>query len=132
MATPIQSEYTDAPPPPAWLRCSGQEARLLASRELESGHVFFPPLPASSPLAPRFETIALSSHAVLYSFTIIHPNKKAKKPPFTLAYADYPENVRVFGRYEGRSDARPAIGEKLSVTFIEDDLGRPQYIFKPV
>jgi uncharacterized OB-fold protein len=132
MATLIQSEYTDALPPPAWFRRSGRETALLASRELVSGHLFFPPIPASSPLAPRYETIALSGEAMLYSFTIIHPNKKANKPPFTLVYADFPENVRVFGRYEGRPDARPAIGGKLAVTISEDEQGRPQYIFKPV
>lgn len=132
MTAPILSDYTDAPPPPAWLRRDEHEASLLASRELASGHVFFPPIPASSPLAPRYETIALAERAVLYSFTIIHPNKKANRPPFTLVYADFPENVRVFGRYEGAPGARPVIGEQLSVTIRDDDLGRPQYFFQPV
>jgi uncharacterized OB-fold protein len=130
MPIPTHTETTDASPLPTWLQQSGDARKLLASRELASGHVFFPPIPASSPLSSRYETIALSDQAVLYSFTIIHPNKKANKPPFTLVYADFPERVRVFGRYAG-PDERPAIGQAVSVAFTEDELGRVHYSFKP-
>jgi uncharacterized OB-fold protein len=50
---------------------------------------------------------------VLYSYTIIHPSPKAGLPPFALAYADFPEDVRVFGRLEFPAGARPAIGMRL-------------------
>ena len=43
------------------------------------------------------------------------------KPPFALAYADFPEGVRVLGRLE--FDARPAIGAALSVEVDEVDGG---------
>jgi uncharacterized OB-fold protein len=131
MPIPALTEYTDASPLPHWLQQSGDARHLLASRELASGHVFFPPIPASSPLSSRYETIALSAQAALYSFTIIHPNKKANKPPFALVYADFPEQVRVFGRYEGRTGERPAIGQALTVAFAEDELGRMHFSFKP-
>jgi uncharacterized OB-fold protein len=125
------TEYTDTPSLPQWLQQSGDAQRLLASRELASGHVFFPPIPASSPLSGRYQTIALSERAVLYSYTIIHPNKKANKPPFALVYADFPEQVRVFGAYEAPAGARPVIGQALSVVYSEDALGQKRYAFKP-
>ncbi len=125
------TEYTDTPSLPQWLQQAGDAQRLLASRELASGHVFFPPIPASSPLSSRYETIALSGQAVLYSYTIIHPNKKANKPPFALVYADFPEQVRVFGSYHAPEGERPVIGQALSVVYSVDALGHQQYSFKP-
>ena len=119
-------------PLPQWLGRSGDARRLLASRELATGHVFFPPIPASSPLAGRYQTIALSERAVLYSYTIIHPNKKANKPPFALVYADFPEQVRVFGAYAAPAGARPVIGQALRVAYTEDALGHVHYSFTPV
>ena len=101
---------------------------LPASRHRKTGRVFFPPIPADSPLADKYEAVTLSHAAMLYSFTVVHPGPKTGKSPFALAYADFPEGVRVLGRLE--FDARPAIGTALSVEVDEGvDGGAPSYRF---
>lgn len=109
------------PPPPAthtaapWQRDAAGQVRLLASREIGSQAHFFPPLPEASPIAGRFRTVALSPTAKLYSFTVIHPNPKTGRKPFALAYADFPEQVRVFGALSLEGSAPPRIGSALAV-----------------
>jgi uncharacterized OB-fold protein len=125
----LQTEIAEALP--GWVDSKEEGFRLLASRETATGKHYFPPIPPSSPLAARYESVRLSEHATLYSYTIIHPNKKANKPPFALVYADFPENVRVFGRYHPPAGQRPAIGQRLSVALSLDDLGALHYSFKP-
>ncbi len=88
---------------------------LEASRERVTGKGVFPRLPATSPSADRFEPITLSTEAILYSHTTIHPNPKTGEPAFTLVYADFPEDVRVFGRLQLRPGERPVIGARLVV-----------------
>lgn len=132
MSVALTSDYTDTPALPQWLAGEGGDRHLLASRELAGGHCFFPPIPPSSPLAGRYETVRLSPRAVLYSFTVIHPNQKANKPPFTLVYADFPEQVRVFGVYHDPAGARPVIGQPLRVRFSAGALGELHYAFEPV
>ena len=73
----------------------------------------FPAIPESSPAAPLYEPLLLSEEATLYSFTIIHPNPKTRLSPYVLAYADFPEQVRVFGRLEMPKDQKPRIGMRL-------------------
>lgn len=100
--------------------------RLPASREIATGRGIFPPVPPHSPSAPRYALLTLSEQAVLYSFTVIHPAPKTGQPPFTLAYADFPEQVRVFGPLSLPGDAAPRIGMALRV------LGTPEaYRFVP-
>jgi uncharacterized protein len=123
---------TGIPAQPYWLAEHTGGKQLLASKERCTGKHFFPPIKPSSPLAGQYEVVVLSSSATLYSFTIIHPNKKSGKPPFALAYADFPENVRVFGVLEMPSDVRPLIGQDLAVTFWEDEAGATHYSFKPL
>ena len=127
MDVTVQTTFAD--PLPAWAGQEGSADRLIASRETATGHCFFPPIPASSPLAGRYQPVTLSAQAVLYSFTVIHASKKANKPPVTLVYADFPENVRVFGTFEGAG--RPVIGQALAVSFWRDDAGKLHYLFKP-
>jgi uncharacterized OB-fold protein len=87
--------------------------RLTGSRDKQTGKGIFPAIPAASPAAPRYEPLLLSEEATLYSYTIIHPNPKSGLPPFALAYADFPEGVRVFGRLHLREGTRPQIGMRL-------------------
>jgi uncharacterized OB-fold protein len=89
--------------------------RLLASRRRSSGALVFPCVPESSPAAPDFELVELSASATLYSYTTIHPNPKTGEPPFTLAYADFSEGVRVFGRLRFPYEGLPKIGMPLKV-----------------
>jgi uncharacterized OB-fold protein len=86
---------------------------LLASRDRTSGEIAFPPLPPTSPLAPRHETIALATDGVVYSHTVIHPNPKSGQAPHALAYVVLPGPVRLFGRFvDGQ---RPRIGSRCRV-----------------
>lgn len=116
---------------PRWLDDSAGVRHLSASREHSTGKHYFPPIPLSSPLASRYELARLADQATLYSYTIIHPNKKSGKQPFVLVYADFPENVRVFGPMSLPADTRPRIGQKLRIEFPVDDLGDIHYLFKP-
>lgn len=98
----------DTPP-----RDAGHEPQFLmleASRNRDTGLGVFPRLPEYSPAADRFEPITLSAVGHVYSYTVIHPNPKTGKPPFALAYVDYPERVRVFGRLDLAEGETPAIG----------------------
>ena len=106
--------------------------RLTGSRDKQTGKGIFPAIPAASPAAPRYEPLLLSEEATLYSFTIIHPNPKSGLPPFALAYADFPEGVRVFGRLQLLEGVRPQIGMRLRTavpTPPDEDQGADNYIF---
>ncbi|MFD1951551.1 Zn-ribbon domain-containing OB-fold protein [Sphingomonas arantia] len=92
---------------------------LHASRDRTSGHGVFPRIPEHSPAAARFQPITLSDVAALYSFTVIHPNPKTGQAPFALIYADFPEDVRVFGRLDLAGDDRPRIG--MAVRAVTDE-----------
>lgn len=112
-----------------WAVESDGAVRLLASVEEGSGLYFFPPVPKSSPQAGRYKTVPLAVEAVLYSHTTIHPNPKTGKPPFVLAYADFPERVRVLGRLKCRSGERPQIGSRLHVELEANSDGSLDYVF---
>jgi uncharacterized protein len=105
-------------------------ARLQASREKATGCGVFPRIPAGSPAVDRYEPIVLSDEAVLYSYTVIHPSPKTGLPPFVLAYADFPEDTRIFGRLEIAPGARPAIGMRIRPVRKTDDA--EGYAFAPV
>lgn len=105
------SETLDAPRSPLG---GGEPAiQLQASRDRSTGQGIFPAIPESSPSASRYEPLTLSDRAVLYSFTIIHPNPKTGQAPFALVYADFPEKTRVFGRLRMPEGERPRIGMAL-------------------
>jgi hypothetical protein len=131
----METRMTDQPHPalsgiPYWLDDSAGAYHLFASKETSSGKHFFPPIPSSSPLAERYRRVRLSAQATLYSYTIIHPNPKSGKAPFALVYADFPEEVRVFGQMELAPDSRPRIGEMLKIEYTSDATGAIRYFFK--
>ncbi|WP_086023166.1 Zn-ribbon domain-containing OB-fold protein [Sinorhizobium fredii] len=105
------------PPRPA---AHSDGMRLEASRDKESGKGVFPRIRASSPVADRYEPIMLSPEATIYSFTVIHPNPKSGLKPFALVYADFAEDVRVFGRLALAEGGRPRIGAPVRVTAASD------------
>lgn len=112
-----------------WVVESDGAVRLLASVDEASGRYFFPPVPKSSPRVGRYKTVPLALQAVLYSHTTIYPNPKTGKAPFTLAYADFPERVRVLGRLKCRRGERPQIGSRLRVELEVDSDGSLDYVF---
>lgn len=101
---------------------------LAASRNRVTGKGVFPPIPDSSPAAPGYEAITLSTCATLYSYTILHPNPKTGLNSIVQVYADFPEEVRVFGRMELPEGQPPKIGMQLAVVKASENLG---YIFTP-
>lgn len=115
---------------PSWL-APEESSRLAASRRRDTGFCVFPPLPATSPVASRYEAVMLSAEAELYSFTVIHPNPKTGQKPFALIYADFPEGARVFGRLRLSEGKRPVIGTHLTVVIEEYEDGEPRYVFIP-
>jgi uncharacterized OB-fold protein len=116
---------------PIWLGWHGGSLRLIGSRNRTTGRCVFPRLPEHSPAASRYEPVTLAAEAVLYSFTIIHPNPKTGERPFVLAFADFPEGARVFGRLRLADGARPLIGARLRVLVEPRAEGGPAYVFVP-
>jgi len=88
-------------PPDIW---SAEPApRLLASRDVHTGALRFPPFRADSVLAAHQERVPLASSGRIYSFTTVHPNPKSGEPPFALGYVDLAGPVRIFGRIRGEA-----------------------------
>lgn len=105
---------------PVWAATT--QTMLRASRHHHSGEIFFPAVPAESPLSADFEDTTLDTRGQVYSFTVMHPSPKSGLPPFVLAYVDLPGPVRLFGRLTGRA----AIGEQCQV-IVHETYG---YIFQ--
>jgi uncharacterized OB-fold protein len=105
----------------------GSKRRLLAARHRTTGDVQFPPFRSVSPVAADYDTIALSEHGVLYSYSMIHANPKSGIAPFAIGYVDFPEGARVFGRVVTQGQQRPRIGSALRA--IHD--AEHGYVFEP-
>jgi uncharacterized OB-fold protein len=85
----------------------------MASRDVTTGEIVFPPLAAESPLAARHEPVALAAEGSVYSYTVIHPGARSGLAPHALAYVDLPGPVRIFGRLQ--IEGRPQIGAPCTV-----------------
>lgn len=113
-----------------WLSHSKTPIHLCASKKISTGDVYFPPLPSDSPLINEFCRITLSETGSLYSFTIIHPSPKSGRAPFILAYVDFAEKVRIFGRLQmSSSEERPIIGMSVTVGLEDKEDGYQRYVF---
>jgi uncharacterized OB-fold protein len=97
--------------------------RLNGSRDKSSGKGVFPAIPETLPAALRYEPILLSAEGALYSYTIIHPHPKTGLAHFVLAYVDYPEDVRVFGRVQLPEGVPPSIGMTLCTVSADEAEG---------
>jgi uncharacterized OB-fold protein len=115
---------------PPWIGDRDGRFVLVGSRDLRNGKCVFPRIPESSPSASRFATVDLSRRGLLYSFTVIHPNPKTGQKPSVLAYVDFPEGARAFGRLDLKPDARAEIGMAVEV-HIENPGGGAHYHFIP-
>jgi uncharacterized OB-fold protein len=100
---------------PPWIADRGGRLVLVGSRDRQSGKCVFPRIPENSPSAPRFTATDLSQRGILYSFTVIHPNPKAAEQPFVLAYVDFPQGARAFGRLDLRPETKAEIGMVVEV-----------------
>jgi uncharacterized protein len=116
---------------PPWIADRAGRLVLVGSRDLQNGKCVFPRVPESSPSAPRFATVDLSQRGQLYSFTVIHPNPKTGDKPFVLAYVDFPEGARAFGRLNLEPGARAEIGMSVAVHIEEPAGSGARYHFIP-
>jgi uncharacterized protein len=119
LKTSDEKSVEDLPP---WIADRAGRLVLVGSRDLQSGKSVFPRVPENSPSAPRFAAIDLSQRGLLYSFTVIHPNPKTGEKPFVVAYVDFPEGARAFGRLNLEPGARAEIGMAVEVR-IENPAG---------
>src|SRR5262249_7511087 len=85
---------------PSWVSERPDGFGLVGSKDLKTGKCIFPRIPETSPSDMRYAAIELSRRGEVYSFTVIHPNPKTGEKPFTLAYVDFPEGARAFGRLQ--------------------------------
>lgn len=70
--------------------------RLAGSRCPQCGACYFPPrLVCARCLSAALETVALSRDGVVYTYTVVHQSTPEFATPYTLAYIDLPEGVRV-------------------------------------
>ncbi|EHJ59793.1 OB-fold domain-containing protein [Novosphingobium pentaromativorans] len=73
----------------------------------------------------------MPNEAVLYSYTTIHPNPKTGESPFSLGYADFQGELRVFGKLDLGPDERPEVGMALRLEPQADTQSGPEYLLVP-
>lgn len=107
-----------------WIVADG-ETRLFASR-CDDGMLAFPPL-ANDGAA----LVQLSPHGRIYAHTTVRPARASGLQPYQVAWVDFPEDVRVFGRVTG-DPARPlCIGRRVAVEVVSSGDGE-DYAFVAV
>ena len=104
---------------------------VSCSRSTKSGKLVFPEIPAESAVKALFEPATVPNKAKLYSYTTIHPNPKTGLPPFSLGYADFGDELRVFGKLKLAPDQKPEIGMALSLEPLNDADSGPAYLLAP-
>ena len=112
---PQPQEQTTANFRPSWVSERSDGFGLVGSKDLKTGKCIFPRIPETSPSAPRYAAIELSRRGEVYSFTVIHPNPKTGEKPFALAYVDFPEGARAFGRLHLAAGETPRVGMTAEV-----------------
>lgn len=118
-------------PAPWWLSTQPDGFHLVGSKDLKTGKCIFPRIPESSPSASRYAAIDLSRRGVVYSFTVIHPNPKKGEKPFALAYVDFPEGARAFGRLDLPEGETAKVGMVVEVCIQSSAAAGVHYSFIP-
>jgi uncharacterized OB-fold protein len=112
---PQPQQQTTANLRPSWVSERPDGFGLVGSKDLKTGKCIFPRIPETSPSAPRYAAIELSRRGEVYSFTVIHPNPKTGEIPFTLAYIDFSEGARAFGRLQLAASETARVGMVVEV-----------------
>lgn len=105
---------------------------VRCSRSASSGKLVFPEIPAQSAVASLYSPASVPNAATLYSYTTIHPNPKSGLSPFSLGYADFGGELRVFGKLALAENEKPAVGMALRLETQAADSEGPAYLFVPV
>lgn len=75
---------------------------LVGCKCKQCGQIFFPSKSAClSCLSPDVESLNLSSHGKLYTFTTVYFGSEHFKPPYTVGWIQLPEGIRVFSQIRG-------------------------------
>lgn len=98
-----------------WQGSAGR-ATLLAARCCNCGQHFLPSVAVCSTCeGVEFDTVPLSEQARLYIFSVIHAAPAGYDSPYCVGYADFPEEVRVFGHVRLDGDMPPQIDGPVAV-----------------
>jgi uncharacterized protein len=93
-----------------------EEGQILASKCKDCGQVFFPPRDrCMSCFSQNMESIKLSKTGKLYTYTVSRMPAAKYKPPFALAWVEFPEGVRVFSQLKDWEKVDLKIGMPVKV-----------------
>lgn len=83
-------------------------------------------------LAQNLQQAQFSDRGSLYSYSKIHVAQRGHAAPYTVAYVDLPEGIRVFGKVEAESEDFD-IGDSVDlVEVLEGSPPRTALRFRPV
>ena len=128
---PKLQEQTTAKSRPSWVSERSDGFGLVGSKDLKTGKCIFPRIPETSPSASRYAAVELSRRGTVYSFTVIHPNPRTGEKPFTLAYVDFPEGARAFGRLHLATGETARVGMIVEVCVQSTAEAGTLYHFNP-
>ena len=109
---------------------------LLASKCKSCGRVFFPKRKTCIECSGQdMEEIHLKENAKLYSYTSVQMPVHKYKPPFSIAWVEFPENVRVMSQVKGgeEQDLKVGMDMKLIIDTLWKEEGKEVigYKFEP-
>ena len=110
---------------------------LLAGKCTSCGAVFFPKRSACTEcFGENMEEIKLRDGAKLYTFTAVQMPVHKYKPPFTIAWVEFPEGVRIMSQIKEADKYQLKVGMdlKLVIDTLWKDDGKEiiGYKFEPV
>ena len=115
-----------------WKKDDSGAIHLKVAFDSKTKKHYFPLPPDSLTALLNLEQRTLSSNGTLYSYTVLHPHRKSSRPPFTLAFVDFPEGVRLMGLLKLSDGEHPIVGSRLETAMATDSNGKTDYIFRQV
>lgn len=99
-----------------WFVYDNEEVKLLVSDCRSCGSQWFP----KKDICPKcfsqeFDVNELEGEGELYSFTTLTVTSKRFEAPLSIAYVDFPGDVRVCGQIEGDDEIQ--IGKKVKLIY---------------
>ncbi|MGE4241192.1 Zn-ribbon domain-containing OB-fold protein [Ramlibacter sp.] len=123
---PLREGLMQLDPP----RLLGAECRACGGRHFPA-RTFCPACNADDALSP----VALSPRGLVHSWTIVRQAPAGRKTPYTLAYVDLDDGVRLLAQLE-HAGAEPGIGMPVQLALraveMDDGSARLGYRFTPL